>query len=248
MPVFGFVLLFATLEALLSLTGGVIFLWNKNLARTFSFYLVNFAAGSLLALALLDFLPEALEATFGSKIIFLLVVLGIFSSFLIEKILTWHHSHQEGQEVHSFTYLVVFGDTVHNFLDGVIIGTSFLISFPFGIITTLAVIFHEIPQEVSDFAILLHGGMKRARVFYVNLFSSFSTVIGAALAFFVAELVEGLVPFVLALSSGGFLYIATADLMPELVKEKRIARIISQAILFLAGVGSILLGMEIGKV
>jgi zinc and cadmium transporter len=201
-----------------------------------------------LTLALLDLLPEALELADGKEIIFFLVVFGIFVSFLVEKILTWHHAHQEEQEVHPFTWLVVFGDTVHNFLDGIVIGASFLVSVPFGMITTLAVIFHEIPQEVGDFAILLHGGMKRTSVFYVNLFSSLSTVIGAVAAFFAVQKLVSSVPFILALGAGGFLYIATADLMPELAKEKKTTRIIAQVVLFLAGIGSILLGMKIGKV
>src|SRR4030067_2850166 len=130
MPLLFFVFLFSILEALLSLVGGLLLLWKERVARHLSFYLVNFAAGSLLALALIDLLPEALETSSNQEIVSLLVVLGVFSSFLVEKILTWHHSHQEEQEVHPFTYLVVFGDTVHNFLDGVVIGTSFLVSVP----------------------------------------------------------------------------------------------------------------------
>lgn len=211
------------LSTLLGLSAAVLLLWRKKWAERLTIVLLSFAAGTMLGAVFFDLLPESLEANSTSALP--LTLGGILLFFLIEKGMLVYHCHESGQcDVHRITasaYLVVIGDTVHNFLDGVIIATAFLTSLPLGFIAAVAVVAHELPQEIGDFSILLHGGMKRATVIFWNLLSGASSLLGAIAVLALSGRVERITDFLLPVAAGGFLYIAMADLIPELHQEVR---------------------------
>lgn len=199
-------------------------------------YLVSFSAGALLGDAFLHLLPEAVEESGFGVSLGIYVLLGILVSFLIEKAL-WRHCHVHGCGTHfkPFAVINLLGDGVHNFIDGLIIGGSYLVSVPLGLSTTLAVIFHEIPQEIGDFGVLVHGGFTRAKALFFNFLSAVSAVAGVIVAFLLSETVgvaHVLVPF----SAGSFIYIACTDLLPELHKSVSIRESAIQVLSFILGI------------
>ncbi|MFH0714463.1 MAG: ZIP family metal transporter, partial [Candidatus Diapherotrites archaeon] len=198
---------------------------------------VSFAAGTMLSAAFFDVLPEAVEAAGAQVLGFAL--LGIVAFFAIERFLHWHHFHHSG-DVHAMSYLNMVGDSIHNFMDGAAIAVSFAASVPIGIATTIAIIAHEIPQELGDFAILLYGGFSKKKALAFNFLTALAALAGAVAAYFVVQYVQGVAPFLLAFAAGGFIYIATADLVPELHKERSAKKMVPQFVLFLAGSALIL--------
>ncbi|MBD3249438.1 hypothetical protein GF336_05315 [Candidatus Woesearchaeota archaeon] len=138
---------------------------------------------------------------------------------MIEKFLHWHHCHKGKCDIHTFTYMNLIGDGVHNFIDGLIIAASFSVDISFGVITTIAVIAHEIPQEIGDFGVLVYGGFGRLKALAFNFLSAVTAIIGAVIGYLISGSVEGFVPFLLPFAAGGFIYIAASDLVPELHKE-----------------------------
>lgn len=234
------ILLTVFLVSLISLIGIFSLLLNEDVMNKILFITVSFAAGSLLGAAFLDLLPEAVEEI--DKGIFNYVLIGILAFFLMEKFLYWYHCHKGKCDVHTFTYLNLIGDGIHNFTDGIIIATSFLISVPVGMVTSLAIILHEIPQEIGDFGILIYGGLSRARALFYNFISSLSAFLGALIAyFFLSRATENFAPFITAFAAGGFIYIACSDIIPELHKEKDVKRSFLQFVLLLTGMGIIFL-------
>jgi len=200
------------------------------------FWLVSFAAGSLLAAAFLDLLPEA--AAHGSNA-FVFALLGVVSFFILERFLYWHHHHAKHEKkgkVHSLAYLVLVGDGLHNFIDGTIIAASFIADVRVGIAATIAIVLHEIPQELGDAGILIYSGMTRLKAAFFNLLSALTAVIGALLAYVFASRIEGLTGFLLGFAAGGFIYIAAGDLLPELRKEVDVRKSAVQLPLFLLGI------------
>ena len=212
-------------------------LWSHDRSHDF----LSFAAGTLLTVAFLDLLPEAAEAyekAGGERALdaaALMVLVGFLLFFSIEKILLWYHCHEEHCDVHTSTTMVLLGDTFHNFLDGVAIAASFLVSPAVGVATTVAVFIHEIPQEVADFSVLLSGGMKPKRAIMFNILSALASLAGALLAYFFSKSVDGVLPILLAITAGGFIYIAAADLIPEIHKERDRAKMVRQFGFFLFG-------------
>ncbi|HLD78272.1 MAG TPA: ZIP family metal transporter [archaeon] len=214
--------------------------------------LVSFAAGALLATALLDLLPEALEGAEASGLaasaLFPFVLAGIVLFFALERLLHWHHHHSlehaaermeehaSGRGLKALPWLNVVGDFVHNALDGVAIAAAFLVDPALGIATTIAVIAHEIPQEVGDFSLLLYSGWSVRKALSFNFLSALGAVVGAVIAYLTAGAVEASTPLLAAFAAGALLYIATADLVPELHKEQRLGRSLIQLALFLLGI------------
>jgi zinc and cadmium transporter len=190
---------------------------DATLARIL-LYFVSFSAGALLGDAFIHLLPEAVsEAGFvigisGS------ILFGITLSFVIEKVIHWRHCHMpvSSEHPHTFAYMNLFGDGVHNFIDGLIIGASYLASLPVGIATTLAVIFHEIPQEIGDFGVLLHGGFTKRKAIFMNFLTALTAVAGTVVALTLAGTFVSMLPYLLGFAAGGFIYIASTDLIPEL--------------------------------
>lgn len=220
-----------------SLLGGILLLYRKRLSEPTLHYLVSFAAGGMLAAAFLDLLPEALHEGGGDSVP-TFALGGVLLFFLVEKFLLWHHhSHaHSAEEVKTVGPLIIIGDTLHNFLDGIAITITFLVSVPLGIVTTLAIIFHEIPQEIGDFAVLLDAGLKRAKVLLFNLASSLATLLGAWVALLFSESIERIAPQFLAITAGIFIYIAGADLIPEIHREKNRTRILAQVVSLIMGI------------
>lgn len=245
MNVLSYILLFTFLGSLASLIGGVILLAKGNLATRISHFLASFAAGVLLGAAFVDLLPEALEHNEelgGAVNIFLWSLIGILAFFLLERSIHWFHHHHEHtketskEDKKSAVPLIIFGDSFHNFIDGVAIATTFLVDIKLGMVTTLAVAAHEIPQEIGDFGLLLHRGLSRIRVLMVNVLSAFTAMIGAVLTFILRGSIEALLPIFLAMAAGFFIYIALSDLIPEIHGEDRRDVAFWETILLLVGV------------
>jgi zinc and cadmium transporter len=212
--------------------------------------LVSFAIGALLGAAFLEVIPHAFEAGDAHQAA-MSILAGIFGFFLLEKLLLWRHCHTEHCEVHDqhatshdhgrSGLLIVVGDTIHNFVDGVLIAAAFLQSTEVGIITAVAIIAHEIPQEVGDFLILLHSGYSRAKALAMNLLSSTATVFGGVLGYFGLQAVAGLEPILLGVVAASMIYVAVADLIPGLHRKPELRDTASQALLIALGIGTIAL-------
>lgn len=181
--------------------------------------LVSFAAGSMLAVSFFDLLPTAI-AGHGSIMLMMEYLVGGFVIFLLlEKGFFYYHCHEENCERHSSVKLVMVGDSAHNFLDGVAIAASFLVSPALGLATTLAIIIHEVPQEVGDMGVLVHAGYSNSKALFFNLLSGAFAVLGGVAGFYYLNRFESFIPYILALTAGGFIYIAAADLLPEIHAE-----------------------------
>lgn len=220
---------------------GVMFVGlGESLLRRLLMAFVGFASGTLLGGAFINLLPEALAPDMGLDIttIFYLVVSGIVVFFTMEKFLHWRHCHEENCEVHTFAYTNLVGDGMHNFIDGMIIAAAFVArpDLTLGLTTTLAVVFHEIPQEIGDFGVLIYGGLSKRKALMYNFIVALTAVLGAVITYFVAPLRDNyalLIPF----AAGGFIYIAATDLMPELHKKSQAGESIIQLFSILLGLG-----------
>ena len=231
-------LLGVVVVSLVSLVGVFALSVREEIMRKYIFLLVSFAVGALLGDAFIHLIPEAFEVFENPLHASLLIIAGILLFFIFEKFLHWHHHGDDvgTDHVHPVGKLVIFSDSVHNFIDGLIIGASFLVSVPLGMATTLAVILHEIPQEIGDFAVLLHAGYTRTRALWLNFLSALASVLGALVAFAVGEVGESFINAILPLAAGGFIYIAVADLMPELHKTKKVSQSVLQILSLILGV------------
>lgn len=203
--------------------------------------LVSYSVGVLLGVTFLDLLPEAFEKSADVEMLFGVVLAGLLAFFLLEKAALWRHSHEHGDHGPRRVsgMLILVGDTFHNFVDGVLIAAAFLADFRLGITTTLAVMVHEVPQEVGDFMVLLHAGYSRARALWLNLAVSFSSVAGAVLGYFILEYAQSLLQYALALTAACFIYIAVADLIPYLHQQNRGRDVWWQIGLITVGLGTI---------
>ena len=210
--------------------------------------LVSFAIGALLGAAFLEILPHAFEAGDAHEVA-MAVLGGIFAFFVLEKLLLWRHCHTEHCEVHGqhasvndhgrSGALIVAGDTVHNFVDGLLIAAAFLQSTELGIVTAVAIIAHEIPQEVGDFVILLHSGYSRARALAMNLLSSTATIVGGVIGYFSLQILEEFQPTLLGIVAASMIYVAVADLIPGLHRKPELRDTAFQALLIALGIGAI---------
>ncbi len=216
--------------SLISLVGVLLLSFREDLLRRYVFIFISLAVGALLGDAFIHLIPEAFEEAENPMIVSILIIGGIFSFFVLEKFLHWHHHGEDMDEldIHPVGKLILFSDGVHNFLDGIIIAASFMVSVPVGIATTIAVILHEIPQEVGDFAVLLHSGYTKRRALCLNFLSALTALLGAIVFFVIGDMAESLAAYFLPIAAGGFIYIAVADLIPELHKTKKIRHSVAQ--------------------
>lgn len=214
------VIIFSVAGGVLSLVGGLLLLSRQKSAEALAKYATPFAAGALLAAVFLDLLVEGIEKS-PTDTVLVATLIGILGFFLAERFLRWFHHHHEHEDKHHdpSTSLIIAGDTLHNALDGVAIASAFLISVPTGIVTTLAVAAHEIPQEIGDFGLLLSKGMNRKKVLLVNLFSAFATVAAAVITFAIGSADKLPVGLLLGLSAGFLLYIAMSDIIPTIHEQ-----------------------------
>lgn len=248
MHILFWIILFTLLGGVLSVIAASLFLLVPD--RHYAMLLphgVSFALGALLSVAFLDLLPQAVEhaGPGQSESLFATVLGGILLFFLLEKLLLWRHCHTHDCEAHNSGEghyhqpagtLIVMGDSIHNFVDGVLIAAAFLTDLHLGIVTSLAVATHEIPQELGDFAILLQSGYSKAKALGYNLVSSLGTVAGGVLAYLALERVHASLPYFLALAASSFIYIAVADLIPTLHKKTHPEALVQQLALIFAGV------------
>ncbi|MFC1615840.1 ZIP family metal transporter [Patescibacteria group bacterium] len=206
-------------------------------------YMISFSAGALLGDAFIHLLPEIVAETGFTLKISLYILIGIAFSFIVEKVIHWRHCHRPTTDdhPHPIALMNLFGDAVHNFIDGLIIGAAYLVSIPVGVATTLAVVLHEIPQEIGDFGILLHGGFSKKKALFLNFLIALTSVVGVVLALILSSYVENITNFLLPFAAGSFIYIASADLIPELHKEVKISRSLWQFLLFILGIVLMLL-------
>lgn len=242
-------LLWITVFSLLGSLGAIIasssfLLFQEEKQDSLLPYFISYASGTLLTAALLGLIPHALEHASPSTVL-TTVLGGIILFFVLEKLLIWRHCHDLDCEIHGTAgSIILIGDTLHNFVDGVIITAGFLSSIPIGVLTALSVIAHEIPQEVGDFAILLHNGYTKRKALTYNVVSSLSSVPGAILAYFILDIVNFAIPYVMAISAASFLYIALTDLTPKLHHHLKFEYDFLHFIMMLLGVGTIFLILQ----
>jgi len=211
---------------------------KEEVVKKYISLFISLAVGALLGDAFIHLIPEAFESSFSSIAVSLLTISGIIIFFVIEKFLHWHHHENdiEINHIHPVGKLILFTDGFHNLIDGIIIGVSFLVSVPIGIATTLAVVLHEIPQEIGDFAVLIHSGYDKRRALWLNFVSALTAVVGVLLALIFGSMAETFTLWILPIAAGGFIYIAVADLIPELHKTKEIKYSILQIATVLVGI------------
>ena len=217
---------------------------SLTLRATWVPMLVSFAIGALLGAAFLEIIPHAFEAGEAHEVA-AAILGGIFGFFVLEKLLLWRHCHMENCEVHDAHdhgrsgALIIVGDTVHNFVDGVLIAAAFLQSIELGVVTAVAIIAHEIPQEVGDFLILLHSGYSRLRALAMNLLSSTATIVGGVVGYYGLQAIADLEATLLGVVAASMIYVAVADLIPGLHRRPELRDTASQALLIALGIGAI---------
>ncbi len=229
------IILMTALDGIVAFAGAFALALKGNTFQRVLFGLVAFAAGSMIGGALLHLLPESIESgLFDIDAVMLIFIAGFSAFFLIERVLHWHHCHSGNCEVHTYTYLILFGDGIHNFIDGLVIAAAFLTDTGLGLTTSFLILAHEIPQEMGDFAVLLHGGMRRRKALMYNFVSQLTAVIGGLAGYFFFS--DAMRTFMLPFAAGGFVYIAASDLIPELHKDPKLSRAMAAFGLFIAGV------------
>lgn len=232
--------------SILGISGGILLIYRENWARLISKNLINFSIGAILGVVFLDLLPEVVEKAAEIENILVYSLAGILIFYFLEKTLLWYHHHSEEQvfhkkhtaeeKAHPVAYLVTFGDGLHNFIDGLVIAAAFLIDFKLGLATSIAVLFHEIPAEIGEFAILLHAGFNRTKVIISSLAAQMTALLGFVLGFYYLSLFENLEAILIAIAAGSFLYIAATDLLPETHREKKPGKILIQVLLLISGI------------
>lgn len=233
-------LLAVLVVSVISLVGVFTLSMRVERIRGALFLLVSLAAGALFGDAFFHLIPEAFEHVEVTTHVSLAILAGLVGFLVLEKVLRWRHDHSEEftdthTPVHPVGHLVLVSDGVHNFIDGLAIGAAFLVSPEIGIATTLAIVLHEIPQEIGDFALLLHAGFSRVRALFLNFASALIAVVGVIVAFTLAERTEAIVPLIAAFAAGNFIYIAGSDLIPELHKTTHPGKTALQLFTFFLG-------------
>lgn len=236
------------LVSLMSLIGVLLLPFNRETVKKTLVYMVSFSAGALFGDAFIHLLPEAVENTGFTTQLGIYVLSGIVFSFIAEKFIRWRHCHipTGDDHPHPIAFMNLVGDAVHNFIDGIIIAAGYLASVPVGIATTLAVVFHEIPQEIGDYGVLVHGGLTRKKALLMNFLTALTSIIGAVIALLLSSAVGNMNAFLVPFAAGIFIYIAGSDLIPELHKEVEPMESAFQLLWFLLGFGVMMLLLLVG--
>ncbi|MEM4336675.1 MAG: ZIP family metal transporter [Candidatus Woesearchaeota archaeon] len=217
---------------------GLLFLSLKE--KTFNkviTVLIGLASGAMLGGAFLHLMPEAIESDINGA--WLLLLAGILVFFIIEKFLHWRHCHNGKCKIHSFAYLNLVGDGIHNFIDGIIISTSYILSIETGIASTIAILLHEIPQEIGDFGVLVYAGFSKRKALFYNFLSAIVALVGAFFGFLIRKNIN--IDYLLPFAAGGFVYIAASDLIPELKKTTKFSKSVFEFIFITLGMAVMLL-------
>lgn len=237
-----YILIATFLISAIAFIGALTLFLKQELLNKVLLILVSFSAGALIGGAFLHLIPEAIIKVGieeGEILkVFLYLIFGFVIFFILEQFISWHHHHDcvDCEKVAPFSYLVLISDGFHNFIDGFIIAASFIISFPVGLVTTLAVALHEIPQEIGDFGVLVYGGMKRTKALLLNFLSALVVVFGGIAGFFLSERIGDSIVFLLPFAAGNFIYIAASDLIPEIKHNKTSQNSVTCFFLFLLGI------------
>lgn len=240
MSLFSIILLAAFAESVVSFSGGLLAILSAERMRRLSHYIISFAIGALLGVSFLDLIPEAIEMSDAATAL-PMALFGLLLFFVLEKFLFWYHCHGGQCPVHTYTYLILWGDFVHNFIDGVILAVTFLVDVRLGFLTLIAVLLHEIPQEIGDFGILVRGGFSKARALFYNFLVSLSTIAGALATYAFGGSIQSVLPYALAIVAGNFIYIAAADLIPELHESSGFWHGAAQILFIIVGILLVLL-------
>ncbi|MFC2020830.1 ZIP family metal transporter [Chloroflexota bacterium] len=227
--------------SLVAFVGIFTFLLKEEWLKKAMLVLVALSSGALLGGAFLHLIPETVSELGANIDVFLYLLIGFCLFFILEQFLYWRHQHDETHSIKPFTYLVLFSDGVHNFIDGLVIAASFIVSYPVGIATTLAVALHEVPQELGDFGALVYGGFSKRRALAFNYISAITAMVGGVIGYFLASVIQTSIVYLLPFAAGTFIYIAAADLIPEIKHAVSIQRSIIHFCVFLAGIGVMLL-------
>ncbi len=228
-----------SIVSLLSLVGVFTLSLNKDSLKKYVFLLVSLALGALLGDTFIHIIPEMFSEGEHSSVISLYIILGILLFFILEKFLHWHHHDSDCEGKHQVGTMVLISDGIHNVIDGIMIGTSYFVSIPFGIATTIAIALHEIPQELGNFGVLIHSGFSFKRAIWLNFVSALTSFVGLFIAFVLNDFYTSLIYILMPITAGGFIYIAMSDLMPELQKNKHYT--VLQIVFVLLGVSSMFL-------
>jgi len=226
------------LVSVASLIGIFFLFFSESKTERIIMFLVSLSAGTMLGDAAIHLLPEAAEKADGSLLIWYLFLAGVLMFFVLEKIVHWHHCHNHEECEHSKTLGVMnlVGDALHNFIDGAVIAGAFLVSIPLGVATLIAVLAHEVPQEIGDLGVLIHSGYTRTKALTYNFLSALLSVIGAAATLLLSTKILNLTDYILPVTAGGFIYIATADLIPELKKHTALSKTLQQFLGIILGI------------
>ncbi len=219
---------------------------EKQLSKILLF-LVSLSAGALMGGAFIHLLPEAFEKISDGDVVFTIVLFSFVFFFLVEKLLHWRHCHKGGKcDIHTFGYMNLIGDSVHNFIDGLIIAATFITDIRLGIVTTFAVALHEIPQEIGDFGVLLYAGFGKRKALLANFLVALTAILGGIFGYFLSFQMENFISYLLPFAAGGFIYIAASDLMPEIRKETSLKKSMMSFGVFLVGIAIMFLVKMIG--
>jgi len=238
--------------SLIAFVGILTLFFKERFFRKILLFLVALSAGALMGGAFLHLIPEAImEIDFNSSAIsnmFLYLILGFSTFFVLEQFIHWHHHHACIHSRHCgikpFSYLILIGDAVHNFIDGLVIAGSFVIGFSVGIVTSIAIALHEIPQEIGDFGVLVYGGFKKKKALLFNFLTAITAIIGGIVGFYLTDLITGSAVLLLPFAAGNFIYIASSDLVPEIKHEKNIKKSLVYFLVFLIGI-AIMFGVKL---
>lgn len=234
-----YTILSVIIVSLISLIGIFALLLRQRVLDKIMVYFVSFSAGALLGDAFFHLIPDAYLRSETKMSVSAFVLFGILIFFVLEKFIHWRHCHKADCEghPHTFSYLILAGDALHNFIDGLVIAASYLSSVPLGIATTFAVVFHEIPHEAGDYMLLLYGGLSKKRAMAFNFAGALTSIVGALIVLFIYSQAGSLVSFLIPFAAGGFVYVAGTDLIPELHKRVEVRESVLQFIALLGGMG-----------
>lgn len=209
--------------------------FKKESLNKITVFLVSLSAGALMGGAFLHLLPEASE-NISIDLLFGIFLVSFICFFLLEKLLHWRHCHKENCEIHTFGYMNLVGDSIHNFIDGLIIASTFMINPSIGVATTLAIAMHEIPQEIGDYGVLIYAGFTKRKALLLNYLVAFTVVLGGVFGYFSFSYLESILPYLLPFAAGGFVYIAASDLIPEIRKELNVKKSMISVLVFIIGI------------